>query len=328
MTQTPTTITVDSLPIASSIDPIQDRLLIYTSSATDIQGISRNTLLGLASQPLGLTDTQSPTNKTFNNTNVLTILDSNFTIQNNGDNTKQAMFQLSGITTGNTRNYTLPDYNATLATLAGTETLTNKTLTAPTTTAITNTGGLSTNAITVSGNETVGGTLGVTGNTTLMANLSVGGTSSFTGTVTLPNNSVTAVEVATNAITLASISSSTSQGSITSAVLLTGLTTTVTIPAGGRTVRVEVFVPSFACTQIATATLYLYNSTTVTGSAIQAANYLVAVGGATGTAGTLIYEYMPAAGSQSYCAALKFDTGTGSTGLSSAQLAYLTVKVV
>lgn len=131
MTQTATTITVDSLPIASTIDPIQDRLLIYTASATDIQGISRNTLLGLASTPLGLTDTQSPTNKTFGNTNSLTILDSNLTIQDNIDPTKQAQFQLSGNTTGTTRVYSLPNATDTLAGIAATQTLTNKTLTAP-----------------------------------------------------------------------------------------------------------------------------------------------------------------------------------------------------
>lgn len=50
----------------------------------------------------------------------------------NTDNTKQALFDLTGLTTATSRTYTLPNYDATLATIAGTETLTNKTLTAPT----------------------------------------------------------------------------------------------------------------------------------------------------------------------------------------------------
>lgn len=183
MTQTATTITVDSLPVANSIDPVNDRLLIYTNSATDIQGISRNTLLGLASQPLGLSDTQSPTNKTLGITNSITVLDSNFTLDDNGDNTKQAQFQLSGITSGNLRTYTLPDTSDTLVVLAATQTLTNKTLTAPVTTAITNTGGFSTNAATITGAATVGTTLGVTGAATLGSTLAVTGTSTFTGAV-------------------------------------------------------------------------------------------------------------------------------------------------
>lgn len=62
---------------------------------------------------------------------ALTVLDSQFTIQDNAAPTKQFQFQASGITAGQTRIYTVPDYNATLATLAGTETLTNKTLTTP-----------------------------------------------------------------------------------------------------------------------------------------------------------------------------------------------------
>ncbi|MDH3381745.1 MAG: hypothetical protein OEL54_03515, partial [Flavobacteriaceae bacterium] len=43
-----------------------------------------------------------------------------------GDNTKIMKLDSSGITTGNTRILTVPDYNGTIATLAGVETLTNK----------------------------------------------------------------------------------------------------------------------------------------------------------------------------------------------------------
>lgn len=126
------TLTINGLNVAGSIDPVNDYLPIFTASATATQGINRNTLLGLSSQPLGLTDVQSPTNKTFNNTNVFTVKDGSLTLQNSSSTTKQAQFSLANITAGNTRVYTVPDYNATLATLTGTETLTNKTLTSPT----------------------------------------------------------------------------------------------------------------------------------------------------------------------------------------------------
>ncbi len=53
---------------------------------------------------------------------------SNFQLADPTDTTKLAQFSLSGITTGTTRIYTVPNFDATLATLAGTETLTNKTI--------------------------------------------------------------------------------------------------------------------------------------------------------------------------------------------------------
>ncbi len=54
--------------------------------------------------------------------------DTAFKLQDNGDATKQAQFELSGITTGTTRVVTLPDANGTLVLAAATQTLTNKTI--------------------------------------------------------------------------------------------------------------------------------------------------------------------------------------------------------
>lgn len=117
---------------ATGIDAAADYLLIDPNSTGVYNKINRNTLLGLASAPLGLTDSQSPTNKIFNNTNTVTLKDTNFTLQDDGDTTKQANFQLSGITTANTRTLTVPDASGTITLNAATQTLTNKTLTSPT----------------------------------------------------------------------------------------------------------------------------------------------------------------------------------------------------
>ncbi len=54
-----------------------------------------------------------------------------FRIKDNSDGTKKLAFEVSAITTATTRTLTVPDYDATIATLAGTETLSNKTLTTP-----------------------------------------------------------------------------------------------------------------------------------------------------------------------------------------------------
>jgi hypothetical protein len=59
------------------------------------------------------------------------FLDNAFAVKDNAAPTKKMAFQVSGVTAGETRVFTAPDYNGTLATQAGTETLTNKTLTAP-----------------------------------------------------------------------------------------------------------------------------------------------------------------------------------------------------
>lgn len=126
------TFTIPSKSSISSVDGSADLLLIYDFDASALKKTTRNTFLGLSSAPLGTTDTQSPTNKTFDNSNIFTVRDDRFTLQDSADTTKQAVLQLSGITTGTTRTYTLPDNSSTLVDLSATQTLTNKTLTSPT----------------------------------------------------------------------------------------------------------------------------------------------------------------------------------------------------
>src|SRR5262249_25564314 len=63
-----------------------------------------------------ISGTQSLTNKTLDNTTVATIKDANLTLQDNGDTTKQAKFQLNNISPSTTRTFSLPDMSGTLAT--------------------------------------------------------------------------------------------------------------------------------------------------------------------------------------------------------------------
>lgn len=58
-------------------------------------------------------------NKTLDNTNAITVLDTLLTIQDNVDSTKQLAFQLSTITTATTRTLTVPDRNIILAGVTG-----------------------------------------------------------------------------------------------------------------------------------------------------------------------------------------------------------------
>lgn len=64
---------------------------------------------------VGPTATQTLSNKTINNTNTVTLKDTLFTLQDDGDATKLLAFQLSGITTATTRTVTIPNKSGTMA---------------------------------------------------------------------------------------------------------------------------------------------------------------------------------------------------------------------
>lgn len=114
---------------ATTIDAASDFMLIQQGSV--YKKISRNVLMGLTGTPADLSTVQTFTNKVIGSTNTITSLDTLFTLQDNSDPTKQAQFQLSGITTATTRTYTLPNASSTLVDLSSSQTLTNKTLTSP-----------------------------------------------------------------------------------------------------------------------------------------------------------------------------------------------------
>lgn len=117
---------------AASIDSSTHYLLIQPgSSSTPYKKISRDVFLGVTGQPADISSTQSLTNKTIGNTNTVTLSDSLFTLQDNSDATKQARFELSGITTATTRTYTLPNASSTLADISSSQTLSNKTFVGP-----------------------------------------------------------------------------------------------------------------------------------------------------------------------------------------------------
>lgn len=171
--------TIQSYTQAVSIDQTNDLMLIYQNGTGVYKSINQKTLLNISGSAVGTSDTQVLTNKTIGNTNTITSKDSLFTLQNASDTTKQAAFSLSGITTGNTRTYSLPDATDTLVGLTATQTLTNKTLTAPTIN---------------------GGTIS---NTTITADTINGYTSSTNGSIygiTVTGGTIAAAAIAANAI--------------------------------------------------------------------------------------------------------------------------------
>lgn len=220
-----------ALPVANSIDGSLDYIPIYTASLTATQAINRNTFLNIASQPVGLTDSQALTNKTLGNTNTVTVKDTLFTLQDDGDTTKQAKFQLSGITTGNTRTLTVPDASDTIVGLAATQTLTNKTLTSPTINSPTITNATisadTLTGFTVSNNGTVYG-ISVTGGTIGSAALAANAVT----TSAIANTAVTPSKLGLSPQTALVITSETTTS--TSYTQLTTTTDQVTVTIGGN----------------------------------------------------------------------------------------------
>ena len=110
-----------------------DRVLVNDGSGvlsdSTVTTNDLNTLSGLAGETIVTTDnTQTLSNKTLDNSNIATLQDVNFTLQDNSDNTKQLKFEASGITTGTTRTLTAPDANTIILGTDATQTVSNKTI--------------------------------------------------------------------------------------------------------------------------------------------------------------------------------------------------------
>jgi hypothetical protein len=162
----------------------------------------------------------------------ITVTDNVFTLQDNVDPTKQAQFQLSGINTGTTYTYTLPNSSGTLA---GTNIAQNWTLaqtfaagsnTLGSSAGVTTTG-VGTGATTTGLTKTVNvGTGGVSGSTT---NIAIGSSVSGATSTTTMNGTTNFLDTG---FTLQDNADTTKQAQFQLVNIPTGTTTTYTLPAG------------------------------------------------------------------------------------------------
>lgn len=302
---------------ANSIDGAAYYLLIQPGgSSTAYNKINRNTLLGVTGQPMDTSTTQTVDGKILTNTNSLTLKDTNFTLQDDGDTTKQVQFQLSGITTATTRTLTVPNISGTIVTDNSTVTLTNKTLTSP---AITG-GTIDQSTITV---DSIAGH--TTANTGTIYGLTV--TTGTLGTTALAAGAVQASQLATNAITLGYVQIT---GNITttstSQVQATGLTATVTIPSGNRRIKITVYTVAFANATTANGcSLSLWDGTVGSGTQIQSLNQVPS----TNTFACMIASVTPAAGSKTYNVGFaSVSSGTTTISAGSTSPAFILVEAI
>lgn len=211
------------LPTYTNPDAVNDIIPIVDVANNASKKISRNNYLGITGNPVGDSDAQSISNKTLRNSNSYNILDGSISIQNTSDTSKFAHLSLAGNTTGTTRTYTFPDVTDTLVSLTAAQTLTNKTLTSPTI-----------NAPSIT-------------NATITADVLAGFSSANTGTIygiAITNSTIGPSALSTGTIKLgfAQITSNfVLSASQTTPTQVTGLSVTVTVPTGGRTIQITAF---------------------------------------------------------------------------------------
>lgn len=100
------------------------RALTTSNTLAPIRGLTLESTATTGTAPLIVASTTKVANL---HAALLTASDTNLTIQDDGDATKQAKFQASGITTGTTRTYTLPN-NSGVVMLGNTGTTANRVL--------------------------------------------------------------------------------------------------------------------------------------------------------------------------------------------------------
>lgn len=164
----------------------------------------------------------------------------------------------------------------------------------------------------ISGNETVGGTLVVSGVFTPSGGFAAG----IIPTGAYADNSVTAPKLSTDALYLGhTLKTSNFSTSSTTVVAVTGLGVTVTIPAGGRKTKITVMCSAITAVSIATQSVSIWDGTVGSGTQIAQMNVNQSDGG-NNTGMCLSIIVAPSAGSKTYNVGLLTNAACTFTGSS------------
>lgn len=305
---------LSALTTIPAVDRAADLLYIVDTSGGTSNKTTANQLLGISGAPVGDTDTQTLTNKTITSPTISSPV-------------------LSGTITGT---YTIggtPTFPSAVVTLTGAQTLTNKILTSPTinTPTISN-ATITANAITgftTSNTGTIYGipvTTGVinTANTVNGASL----VAASVGSTALATNAVQANQIATSAITLGYAQITANFTTAGTNVQVTGLTTTVTIPAGGRRIKITGWATNIQDnTAVTNVTISIWDG--VVGSGTLLAFNLVTIPGTSYSASAAVFAVItPSPGSKTYNIGLTAGGGTAQITASATSPAFILVEAI
>lgn len=187
--------------------------------------------------------------------------------------------------------------------------------------------GITGSSATISGNQTVGGTLAVSGVFTPSGGFAAGSIP----TAAIADGAIDGTKLATSAIKLgyAQITSNfvSSQASPTYAQV-TGLTATVTIPSGGRGVKITVFCHALGnTTSNVEMGFALWDGAVNSGTQLQQSNTYLA-NNTLNQHATMIWYGTPSAGSKTYNVGFNMNGGTSTISASSVNPAFILVELI